>query len=233
MEAAPAAELAAPAVLQDGTYASQSFLANTEETETTVLPLRHALLKPSFFACTSLASALAKLAVRLEATGAPEARDAKLECLLVMAELLAEYENSMDALSVQRITLCVNCLLDPAMTACMRDTLFVQSRTVFEELVAKSVHKETEKEVARPPHSDVDDVIVFKQLRDKSSLGIMIDIDDNAAVKAVTEFDKELTYDEKLKRVHQLTGYSDPVYCESIVYMKDFDIVELLGNGHV
>lgn len=149
-----------------------------------------------------------------------------------MTELLAEYESSMDALSVQRITLCVNCLLDPAMTSTVRDTLFVQSRAVFEELVAKSVRKETEKVVVRPPHSDVDDVIVFKQLRDKSSLGIMIDIDDNAAVKAVTEFDKELTYDEKLKRVHQLTGYSDPVYCESIVYMKDFDIVVFPRGRH-
>ena len=34
-----------------------------------------------------------------------------------------------------------------------------------------------------------------------------------------------MTYNEKLNRVHQLTGYSDPVYCESVVYMKDFDIV--------
>lgn len=89
----------------------------------------------------------------------------------------------------------------------------------------------------RPPHSAVDDLIVFKQLRNKSSLGIMIDIDDNTAVQEITgkiwafsvipEFDKEMSYNEKLKRVHQLTGYSDPVYCESIVYMKDFDIVRV------
>ena len=79
--------------------------------------------------------------------------------------------------------------------------------------------------VAKPPHSEVDEVIVFKQLRDKSSLGIMIDIDDNTAIQAVTEYDKDLTYNEKLDHVHQLTGFSDPVYCEAIVYMKDFDIV--------
>ena len=78
---------------------------------------------------------------------------------------------------------------------------------------------------AKPPHSDVDEVIVFKQLRDKTSLGIMIDIDDNTAVQVITEYDKDLTYNEKLERVHQLTGFSDPVYCEAIVYMKDFDIV--------
>lgn len=39
-------------------------------------------------------------------------------------------------------------------------------------------------------------MIVFKQLRDKSSLGIMIDIDDNTAVQAITEYDKDLTYNE-------------------------------------
>ena len=72
-------------------------------------------------------------------------------------------------------------------------------------------------------------MIVFKQLRDKSSLGIMIDIDDNTAVQAITEYDKDLTYNEKLERAHQLTGFSDPVYCEAIVYMKDFDIVRTRG----
>lgn len=47
------------------------------------------------------------------------------------------------------------------------------------------------------------------------------------------EFDKEMTYNEKLNRVHQLTGYSDPVYCESVVYMKDFDIVRFRPERHV
>lgn len=41
-----------------------------------------------------------------------------------------------------------------------------------------------------------------------------------------------MTYNEKLNRVHQLTGYSDPVYCESVVYMKDFDIVLSLPRFH-
>ena len=36
----------------------------------------------------------------------------------------------------------------------------------------------------------MDEVIVFKQLRDKSSLGIMIDIDDNAAVEKATGLDR-------------------------------------------
>ena len=218
-------EQSAPTVLQDGTYASQSYVNSVEEADATVLPLRHILLQPSFFACSALSSALTKLCVKLESWDSVEAKQTKLDCLLVLAELLAEYESSMDALNTSRIEFCVNCLLEPSLTTLLRDQLLVESHAVFEALVAKNGKKEASQVITRPPHCDIDEVIVFKQLRDKSSLGIMIDIDDNAAVKAVTEYDKELTYDDKLKRVHQLTGYSDPVYCESVVYMKDFDIV--------
>ena len=42
------------------------------------------------------------------------------------------------------------------------------------------------------------------------------------------EYDKEISFNEKLEKVHQLTGFSDPVYCEAVVYMKDFDIVRFL-----
>ena len=218
-------EQTAPTVLQDGTYASQSYVDSGEESDTNVLPLRHILLQPSFFACSALSSALTKLCVKFESWSTVDAKQTKLECLLVLGELLAEYEGTMDALNMSRIEFCVNCLLDPTLTAILRDRLLVESHAVFETLVAKNNKKEATQIITRPLHCDIDEVIVFKQLRDKSSLGIMIDIDDNAAVKAVTEYDKELTYDDKLKRVHQLTGYSDPVYCESVVYMKDFDIV--------
>ena len=222
-----APETAAPAVLQDGSYATQSYIPSTSEDQDVdnVLPLHHLLLTPSFFACAALSSALTKLCVKLEAVEGEACKAVKLEVLLVLAELLAEYDTTMDSLNKSRIQLCVNCLLDPTLTAIMRDRLMVESHKVFDALVTKNAKKETKQMITRPAHSDVDDVIVFRQLRDKSSLGIMIDIDDNAAVKAVTESDKELTYDDKLKRVHQLTGYSDPVYCESVVYMKDFDIV--------
>ena len=106
-------------------------------------------------------------------------------------------------------------------------------------MIEKSHAQKNTEEVMRPAHSSVDEVIVFKQLRDKTSLGIMIDIDDNTAIKQATgsivqytflyiEYDKEISFNEKLEKVHQLTGFSDPVYCEAVVYMKDFDIVRFL-----
>ena len=57
---------------------------------------------------------------------------------------------------------------------------------VFKEMVEKSRTKKDEEAISRPVHSSVDEVIVFKQLRDKSSLGIMIDIDDNTAIQQAT-----------------------------------------------
>lgn len=58
---------------------------------------------------------------------------------------------------------------------------------MFENLILQGPAEMKEKEVsARPANSAVDDVIIFKQLRDKSTLGIMIDIDDNTAVQQAT-----------------------------------------------
>ena len=53
-------------------------------------------------------------------------------------------------------------------------------------MIEKSHAQKNTEEVMRPTHSSVDEVIVFKQLRDKTSLGIMIDIDDNTAIKQAT-----------------------------------------------
>ena len=53
-------------------------------------------------------------------------------------------------------------------------------------MIEKSHAQKNTEEVIRPAHSSVDEVIVFKQLRDKTSLGIMIDIDDNTAIKQAT-----------------------------------------------
>lgn len=57
---------------------------------------------------------------------------------------------------------------------------------MFEKMVTHNSKKEEKETGLRPAHSAVDEVIVFKQLRDKSSLGIMIDIDDNTAVEKAT-----------------------------------------------
>ena len=57
---------------------------------------------------------------------------------------------------------------------------------VFKEMIERNHKKNNQQEVTKPASSNVDDIIVFKQLRDKSSLGIMIDIDDNTAIQQAT-----------------------------------------------
>ena len=53
-------------------------------------------------------------------------------------------------------------------------------------MIERNHKKKNQQEVTKPAYSNVDDIIVFKQLRDKSSLGIMIDIDDNTAIQQAT-----------------------------------------------
>lgn len=105
-------------------------MAAEESTENAVLPLRHLLLEPSFFACSVLSSTLAKLCVKLEHSGAPakQLRDLKLQCLLVMTELLAEYETTMDELDRERIEFFVRALLDPSVGKLLYDQILTMSR---------------------------------------------------------------------------------------------------------
>ena len=118
-----------PTVLQDGSYATQSYVASSESVELSVLPLRHLLLQPSFFVCSVLSNTLAKLCINLEfaKVDASKLKDVKIQCLLVMTELLVEYESTMDELDKERIEFFVNCMLDPSMGTMLHDQILTMS----------------------------------------------------------------------------------------------------------
>ena len=118
-----------PTVLQDGSYATQSYVPSSESAESSVLPLRHLLLQPSFFVCSVLSNTLAKLCVNLQFTeiDASKLKDVKIQCLLVMTELLVEYESTMDELDKERIEFFVNCMLDPSMGTMLHDQILTMS----------------------------------------------------------------------------------------------------------
>ena len=118
-----------PTVLQDGSYATQSYVPSSESVESSVLPLRHLLLQPSCFVCSVLSNTLAKLCVNLQFTeiDASKLKDVKIQCLLVMTELLEEYESTMDELDKERIEFFVNCMLDPSMGTMLHDQILTMS----------------------------------------------------------------------------------------------------------
>lgn len=112
IEVAAPEQTAAPAVLQDGSYASQSYVEASDSTDLTVLSLRHLLLVPSYFAFSALCNALASLCPMLDG----EARKAAtLQSLLLISGVLTELNDGIDDLNRTRVAFCIQCLLDPAL----------------------------------------------------------------------------------------------------------------------
>jgi len=80
--------------------------------------------------------------------------------------------------------------------------------------------------VEEEPQTQADDLISFRQLRGKKALGSTdIDIDDGADISRATGVNGTNEYSGKLRHVHQLTGFADPVYAEAYVTVHDYDIV--------
>ena len=122
--------VAPPTVLQDGCYATQSFVQNDSTVDINVLPLRHLLLTPSFYVAAALASSLTKLLVRLEDSASlseESMKTLKLNCLLIITEYLSEYETKIDSLNRSRIEFCINCLLNPSLTTIYRTKIAVMT----------------------------------------------------------------------------------------------------------
>lgn len=94
-------------MLQDGSYASQSFVDSTESAELAVLSLRHLLLLPSYFAFSALCASLATLCAQAAK------KEMTLRCLLLMSGVLSELDAGIDELNRARVAFCINALLDP------------------------------------------------------------------------------------------------------------------------
>ena len=122
--------VAAPQVLQDGTYASQSYVNETSEEETNVLPLRHFLLTPSFYIAAAVTSTLTKLYIKWEDSGEGSEeilKKQKLAILMIVAEYMCEYETVMDSLNKNRMEFCINCLLNASLTAIYKTKIAVMT----------------------------------------------------------------------------------------------------------
>lgn len=72
----------------------------------------------------------------------------------------------------------------------------------------------------------VDDALSIRLLKPNRGVGGDDGLDDEsadaarAAAAAVAD-----SFSERLKRIHQLTGFADPVYCEAFVRVHEYDIV--------
>ncbi|KAG6389144.1 hypothetical protein SASPL_150603 [Salvia splendens] len=243
-----------PAILADGTYATQSAASETAFSAPAVVQgslttgnLRSLLLTGDFFLGAVIACTLAKLCLRLEEVqpSKVEVNKASSNALLIMVSMLQLGQSSVlphpiDNDSYDRILLCIRLLCNTGDAA--RKIWLTTCRESFVKMLSDKQLRETEesKAKAQVTHSQPDDLIDFYHLKSRkisvlcesllskfqgmSQLELEDEVQDDLK-RATGEFVKDADDANKLNRIIQLTGFSDPVYAEAYVTVHHYDIV--------
>ncbi|TYH35908.1 hypothetical protein ES332_D13G227100v1 [Gossypium tomentosum] len=230
-----------PAVLADGTYATQSAASETAFSLPTIVPgsltsgnLRSLLLTGDFFLGAVVACTLTKLVLRLEEVqpSKVEVNKATTQTLLILVSMLQLGQSHVlphpiDNDSYDRIVLCMRLLCN---TGDEIRKIWLQScRQSFVKMLSEKQLRETEelKAKAQVSHAQPDDLIDFYHLKSRkgmSQLELEDEVQDDLK-RATGEFVKDADDANKLNRILQLTGLSDPVYAEAYVTVHHYDIV--------
>lgn len=230
-----------PAILADGTYATQSAASETALSPPTIVQgslasgnLRSLLLTGDFFLGAVVACTLTKLVLRLEEVQPSKVEVNKVltQALLIMVSMLQLGQSSalshpIDNDSNDRIILCIRLLCN---TGDEVRKIWLQScRESFVKMLSDKLLRETEeiKAKAQISHAQPDDLIDFYHLKSRrgmSQLELEDEVQDDLK-RATGEFVKDRDDANKLNRILQLTGFSDPVYAEAYVTVHHYDIV--------
>lgn len=247
--AAAAAGSKGPTVLADGTYATQSaadFVEPASATggaggagasEDSLPPLRKLLLKGDYFVGAALASTLTKLALRtasLHGTTSNRAKAVMVDAMLVMCAIIElgqapRSKHPIDQDAYERIVGCMRVIADPDTQAAAMPVLLSGTRAAFaERLRAQRAAKPSEEhaEDESTAKSQADQLLTVRQLRGRVTGvadAVEIGLDDEADVMRAAGAEEE-DFSSRLSRVHQLSGFADPVYVEAIVTVHDYDI---------
>ncbi|CAN4118777.1 unnamed protein product [Withania somnifera] len=230
-----------PAVLADGTYATQSAASETAFSPPTVVQgslttgnLRSLLLTGDFFLGAVIACTLTKLILRLEEVqpSKVEVNKAKTNTLLIVVSMIQLGQSSalphpIDNDSYDRMVLCVRLLCNTGNE--VRKVWLNSCHESFVKMLSDKQMRETEeiKAKAQISHSQPDDLIDFYHLKSRRGMSLL-ELEDavqDDLKRATGEFVKDETDANKLNRVLQLTGFSDPVYAEAYVTVHHYDIV--------
>ena len=241
-----------PQVLADGTYASQSAAsslgpaaasaaaaATADAAASSASSMRTLLLQGDFFLAATLAAAVTKLVLRyseLVGSGSADSNKEIAQALLLFASLLrvgsvASAAKPIDPDSQQRITLCMRVLLEAGSGGGVGAMFSSSSRSreVFADMLRDQRRKS---EVAAGKQkllvkAQVDDLISIRQLmakgEDEDDTMENEDVDLVKALGSSSSVASDIS--STLHRVHQLTGFSDPVYAEAHLSVQSYDIV--------
>ncbi|KAH6769535.1 Coatomer [Perilla frutescens var. frutescens] len=196
--------------------------------------LRSLLLTGDFFLGAVVACTLAKLCLRLEEVQPSkiEVNKASSNALLIMVSMLQLGQSSVlphpiDNDSYERIVLCIRLLCSTG--DAVRKIWLHSCRESFVKMLSDKQLRETEENKAKAQitHSQPDDLIDFYHLKSRkgmSQLELEDEVQDDLK-RATGEFVKDADDANKLNRIIQLTGFSDPVYAEAYVTVHHYDIV--------
>ena len=234
-----------PVVLADGSYATQVAAApepsGAAASAASAPKLRTLLVGGDYFLATVVASTLVKLALRSRAhLPNATANMVTADVMLLLTGLLemgtaerpgaAAGQGVMDKDSQERIKVFLNLLSSPG-----EDVQHLCLSQCHEAFAAMLADRKAAEAAANPPadaklevNRQADDVINVRQLRGRGAQSTTLDLEEDddemfGAVKASAI--GELNFAEKLKRVTQLTGLSDPVYAEAYVLVHAYDIL--------
>ncbi|GMI92415.1 beta1 Coat Protein [Hibiscus trionum] len=230
-----------PAILADGTYATQSAASETAFSAPTVVQgslasgnLRSLLLTGDFFLGAVVACTLTKLVLRLQEVqpSKVEVNKATTQALLIIVSMLQlgqspVLSHPIDNDSQDRIVLCIRLLCNTGDD--LRKIWLQSCRQSFVKMLSEKQLRETEelKAKAQVSHAQPDDLIDFYHLKSRkgmSQLELEDEVQDDLK-RATGEFVNDTDDANKLNRILQLTGFSDPVYAEAYVTVHHYDIV--------
>lgn len=224
-----------PVVLPDGTYATENaFTAevSTENDDDDSSTIRKLVLAGDFYLGSVLASTLVKLVLRLHRIKTQEKilNALKAEALLIMVSILRVGESSfvskkIDEDSADRIFSCIKFLTDDEDVELIESGFLDDTKDAFKAQIETEESNKARAE-AKDFHDNaeqVDDSIVFRQF-DKDGSGLGKAAVDDVTLAAGSDLKKE-DLSSKLKRILQLTGFSDPIYAEAFVKVHQYDVV--------
>jgi len=226
-----------PAVLSDGTYATQSAQVEAVAGAGASVPnLRALLLSGDFFQGSVIATTLTKLVLRMFALGESEPaalNAAHAEVMLYIVSMMRLGESSVlshpiDDDSADRLSLCLN-VLAQADNEGLRSIWLEDCRKSYTQMITEKHIRDLDESKANAPVAvaEVDDLIDFVHLKSRKGM-TQLEIEDEVATdlkRATGSLSGDKDGEKKLNRMLQLTGFSDPVYAEAYVTVHQYDIV--------
>ena len=217
-------------VLSDGTYGSvtETNTVGGGPLEENVALLRKLVIAGDVLLGTVVSVCMTKIALRMEHND--KIHVGTLQTIAGvgrMAEMKRAGRTGVHADCLDRLSQCARLLLDPQVKALMGPIFLQSGHDAFAKLISdQRATKQSKYAIEKKQTiSQVDDLIQFRQLRAQVVQGgIEADLMDADDISRAVG-DERSTDANKLKRVYQLTGYSDPVYAEASVTVHDYDIV--------